>query len=167
MEQVVSRRISRVNEGEAIRPDLMVIDGGPGQLTRAQKALEENLATDVALLGIAKGSGRRSGRESLYLPGRKSPLLLDANSPAHLLLRQIRDEAHRFAITGHRKKRNASRIRSKVEDIPGIGAKKRQALLRHFGGIKPLERATVEDLVQVDGISVNLAQRLVDHLRTG
>ena len=167
MEQVVSRRISRVNEGEAIRPDLMVIDGGPGQLTRAQKALEENLATDVALLGIAKGSGRRSGRESLYLPGHKSPLLLDGNSPAHLLLRQIRDEAHRFAITGHRKKRNASRIRSKVEDIPGIGAKKRQALLRHFGGIKPLERATVEDLVQVDGISVNLAQRLVDHLRTG
>jgi excinuclease ABC subunit C len=94
-------------------------------------------------------------------------LLLDANSPAHLLLRQIRDEAHRFAITGHRKKRNASRTRSKVEDIPGIGAKKRQALLRHFGGIKPLERATVEDLVQVDGISVNLAQRLVDHLRMG
>ena len=167
MEQVVSRRISRINEGEAIRPDLMVIDGGPGQLTRAQKALEENLATDVALLGIAKGSGRRSGRESLYLPGHKSPLLLDGNSPAHLLLRQIRDEAHRFAITGHRKKRNASRTRSKVEDIPGIGAKKRQALLRHFGGIKPLERATVEDLVQVDGISVNLAQRLVDHLRTG
>ena len=167
MEQVVSRRISRVNEGEAIRPDLMVIDGGPGQLTRAQKALEENLATDVALLGIAKGSGRRSGRESLYLPGHKSPLLLDGNSPAHLLLRQIRDEAHRFAITGHRKKRNASRTRSKVEDIPGIGAKKRQALLRPFGGIKPLERATVEDLVQVDGISVNLAQRLVDHLRTG
>ncbi len=167
MEQVVTRRISRVNEGEAIRPDLMVIDGGPGQLTRAQKALEENLATDVALLGIAKGSGRRSGRESLYLPGRKSPLLLDATSPAHLLLRQIRDEAHRFAITGHRKKRNASRTRSKVEDIPGIGSKKRQALLRHFGGIKPLERATVEDLVQVDGISVNLAQRLVDHLRKG
>jgi len=167
MEQVVGRRIARVNEGEAIRPDLMVIDGGLGQLARAQKALEENLATDVALIGIAKGSGRRSGRESLYLPGRKSPLLLDPNSPAHLLLRQIRDEAHRFAITGHRKKRNASRTKSKVEDIPGIGAKKRQALLRHFGGIKPLERATVEDLVQVDGISVNLAQRLVDHFRTG
>ena len=167
MEQVVSRRIARVNEGDAIRPDLMVIDGGPGQLTRALKALEDNLATDVALIGVAKGSGRRSGRESLYLPGRKAPLLLDASSPAHLLLRQIRDEAHRFAITGHRKKRNASRTRSKVEDIPGIGAKKRQALLRHFGGIKPLARATVEDLVQVDGISVNLAQRLVDHLRTG
>ena len=167
MEQVVSRRIARVNEGEAVRPDLMVIDGGLGQLARAQKALEENLATDVALIGIAKGSGRRSGRESLYLPGRKSPLLLDPNSPAHLLLRQIRDEAHRFAITGHRKKRNASRTKSKVEDIPGIGAKKRQALLRHFGGIKPLERATVEDLVQVEGISVNLAQRLVDHFRTG
>ncbi|HCK75864.1 MAG TPA: excinuclease ABC subunit C [Gammaproteobacteria bacterium] len=167
MEQVVGRRIARVNKGTAIRPDLMVIDGGPGQLTRARKALEENLASDVALIGIAKGYGRRPGRESLYLPGCKSPLLLDPSSPAHLLLRQIRDEAHRFAITGHRKKRNASRTKSKVEDIPGIGTKKRQALLRHFGGIKLLERATIEDLVQVDGINVNLAQRLVDHFRTG
>ncbi|HCX87200.1 MAG TPA: excinuclease ABC subunit C [Gammaproteobacteria bacterium] len=167
MEQVVGRRIARVNEGEGIRPDLMVIDGGPGQVKRAQNALEENLATDVAVIGVAKGYGRRSGRESLYLPGRKTPLLLDPSSPAHLLLRQIRDEAHRFAITGHRKKRNASRTRSKVEDIPGIGAKKRQALLRHFGGIKPLQQATIEDLVKVDGISVNLAQRLRDHFRAG
>ena len=166
MEQVVGRRIARVNEGEGIRPDLMVIDGGPGQIKRAQKALEENLATDIAVIGIAKGYGRRSGRESIYLPSRKTPLLLDPNSPAHLFLRQIRDEAHRFAITGHRKKRNASRTRSKVEDIPGIGAKKRQALLRHFGGIKPLEQATIEDLVKVEGISVNLAQRLLDHFRT-
>jgi len=167
MEQVVSRRIARVNNGDAIRPDLMVIDGGLGQLARAQKALEDNLATDVMLIGIAKGSGRKSGRESLFLPGRKTPLVLDPNSPAHLLLRQIRDEAHRFAITGHRKKRNTSRTRSQVEDIPGIGAKKRQALLRHFGGIRPLESATVEELVKVDGISVNLAQRLVDHFRSG
>ena len=167
MEQVVSRRIARVNNGDAIRPDLMVIDGGLGQLARAQKALEDNLATDVKLIGIAKGSGRKSGRESLFLPGRKTPLVLDPNSPAHLLLRQIRDEAHRFAITGHRKKRNTSRTRSQVEDIPGIGAKKRQALLRHFGGIRPLESATVEELVKVDGISVNLAQRLVDHFRSG
>ncbi len=167
MEQVVGRRIARVNEGEGIRPDLMVIDGGPGQVKRAQNALEENLATDVAVIGVAKGYGRRSGRESLYLPGRKTPLLLDPSSPAHLLLRQIRDEAHRFAITGPRKKRNASRTRSKVEDIPGIGAKKRQALLRHFGGIKPLQQATIEDLVKVDGISVNLAQRLRDHFRAG
>jgi len=166
MEQVVGRRIARVNEGEGIRPDLMVIDGGPGQIKRAQKALEENLATDIAVVGIAKGYGRRPGRESLYLPGRKSPLLLDPNSPGHLLLRQIRDEAHRFAITGHRKRRNASGTRSKVEDIPGIGAKKRRALLRHFGGIKPLQQATIEDLVKVEGISVNLAQRLFDHFRT-
>jgi excinuclease ABC subunit C len=167
MEQVVGRRIARVNNGDAIRPDLMVIDGGLGQLARAQKALEDQLATDVMLIGIAKGSSRKSGRESLFLPGRKTPLVLDPNSPAHLLLRQIRDEAHRFAITGHRKKRNTSRTRSKVEDIPGIGAKKRQALLRHFGGIRPLETATVEELVKVDGISVNLAQRLVDHFRSG
>ena len=104
--------------------DLMVIDGGPGQLTRAQKALEENLATDVALIGIAKGSGRRSGRESLYLPDHKSPFLLDATSPAHLLLRQIRDEAHRFAITGHRQRRAKARNQSLLEDIAGVGAKK-------------------------------------------
>ena len=136
------------------------------RVARAQKALHDHLATDVMLIGIAKGSGRKSGRESLFLPGRKTPLVLDPSSPAHLMLRQIRDEAHRFAITGHRKKRNASRTRSKVEDIPGIGAKKRQALLRHFGGIRPLQSATVEELVKVDGISVNVAKRLVEHFRT-
>ena len=123
------------------------------------------LFRSIAVLGIAKGQGRKAGRESLFLPGRSAPLLLDSNSPAHLLLRQIRDEAHRFAITGHRKKRAASRTRSRIEDIPGIGAKKRQALLRYFGGMKLLQQASLEDLVKVDGISVNLAHRLIEHFR--
>jgi excinuclease ABC subunit C len=166
MEQVVGRRMARVAEGEGVRPDVLVIDGGKGQVKKASEALAEHLASDIVVLGIAKGQGRKSGRESLYLPGQSNPLFLDPQSPAHLLLRQIRDEAHRFAITGHRKKRAASRNRSQIEDIPGIGAKKRQALLRHFGGIKLLRQASPEELVKVEGISVNLAQRLVEHFRT-
>lgn len=166
MEQVVGRRMARVAEGEGVRPDVLLIDGGKGQVKKASEALAEHLASDIVVLGIAKGQGRKSGRESLYLPGQSNPLFLDPQSPAHLLLRQIRDEAHRFAITGHRKKRAASRNRSQIEDIPGIGAKKRQALLRHFGGIKLLRQASPEELVKVEGISVNLAQRLVEHFRT-
>ncbi len=166
MEQVVGRRMARVAEGEGVRPDVLLIDGGKGQVKKASEALAEHLASDIVVLGIAKGQGRKSGRESLYLPGQSNPLFLDPQSPAHLLLRQIRDEAHRFAITGHRKKRAASRNRSQIEDIPGIGAKKRQALLRHFGGIKMLRQASPEELVKVEGISVNLAQRLVEHFRT-
>lgn len=165
MEQVVSRRMARVADGEGIRPDILLIDGGKGQVKKADQALAEYLASDIVVLGIAKGQGRKSGRESLYLPNDSQPLFLDPKSPAHLLLRQIRDEAHRFAITGHRKKRAASRNRSQIEDIPGIGAKKRQALLRHFGGIKMLQQASLEDLVKVEGISVNLARRLVEHFR--
>ena len=166
MEQVVGRRMARVAEGEGVRPDVLLIDGGQGQVRKASEALAEHLASDIVVLGIAKGQGRKSGRESLFLPGQSNPLFLDPQSPAHLLLRQIRDEAHRFAITGHRKKRAASRNRSQIEDIPGIGAKKRQALLRHFGGIKMLRQASPEELVKVEGISVNLAQRLVEHFRT-
>ncbi len=166
MEQVVGRRMARVAEGEGVRPDVLLIDGGKGQVKKASEALAEHLASDIVVLGIAKGQGRKSGRESLYLPGQSNPLFLDPQSPAHLLLRQIRDEAHRFAITGHRKKRAASRNRSQIEDIPGIGAKKRQPLLRHFGGIKMLRQASPEELVKVEGISVNLAQRLVEHFRT-
>ena len=166
MEQVVGRRMARVAEGEGVRPDVLLIDGGQGQVKKASEALAEHLASDIVVLGIAKGQGRKSGRESLFLPGQSNPLFLDPQSPAHLLLRQIRDEAHRFAITGHRKKRAASRNRSQIEDIPGIGAKKRQALLRHFGGIKMLRQASPEELVKVEGISVNLAQRLVEHFRT-
>ena len=166
MEQVVGRRMARVAEGEGVRPDVLLIDGGKGQVKKASEALAEHLASDIVVLGIAKGQGRKSGRESLFLPGQSNPLFLDPQSPAHLLLRQIRDEAHRFAITGHRKKRAASRNRSQIEDIPGIGAKKRQALLRHFGGIKMLRQASPEELVKVEGISVNLAQRLVEHFRT-
>ena len=165
MEQVVSRRMARVVDGEGIRPDILLIDGGKGQVKKADQALAEYLASDIVVLGIAKGQGRKSGRESLYLPNDSQPLFLDPKSPAHLLLRQIRDEAHRFAITGHRKKRAASRNRSQIEDIPGIGAKKRQALLRYFGGIKMLQQASLEDLVKVEGISVNLARRLVEHFR--
>ena len=166
MEQVVGRRMARVADGEGVRPDVLLIDGGKGQVKKASEALAEHLASDIVVLGIAKGQGRKSGRESLFLPGQSNPLFLDPQSPAHLLLRQIRDEAHRFAITGHRKKRAASRNRSQIEDIPGIGAKKRQALLRHFGGIKMLRQASPEELVKVEGISVNLAQRLVEHFRT-
>lgn len=166
MQQVIDRRIARVMDGEGTRPDLLVIDGGKGQVRMAMDALKAHLATDIAILGVAKGAGRKSGRESFFLPGSSAPIVLDSTSPAHLLVRQIRDEAHRFAITGHRKKRAATRNRSQIEDIPGIGAKKRQALLRFFGGMKLLKDASLEDLVKVEGISVNLAHRLIEHFRT-
>ncbi len=166
MEQVVSRRIAHVVKGEGKKPDLLVIDGGRGQVDRALAALEANRVQGVSIVGIAKGRSRKSGRERLFLPGQKSPLILGSASPARLLLQQIRDEAHRFAITGHRKKRSAMRARSRLEDVPGIGAKKRQALLRHFGGMKPIAQATVEELMKVDGINLNLARRVTEYFGT-
>jgi excinuclease ABC subunit C len=141
-------------------PDILLIDGGRGQVAQAKAVLQEYQINAVFLLGIAKGEGRKAAFDHLVLPDREIRLAKD--SPALHLLQELRDEAHRFAITGHRKARAKARKTSTLEDIAGIGAKRRQALLSHFGGLQGVQRAGVEDLVSVPGISRDLAQKIYD-----
>ncbi|WP_421621336.1 excinuclease ABC subunit UvrC [Alkalilimnicola ehrlichii] len=164
MRQALSRRYQRLKKGEGVLPDILLIDGGQGQVAQAEAVLEELQVDDVYLVGIAKGPERRPGEETLILSaedGREKTLGPDA--PALQLLQQVRDEAHRFAIAGHRQQRGKARTRSALEDIPGLGPKRRQALLRHFGGLKAVARAGVEDLARTPGISRALAQKVYDH----
>jgi len=161
MNQALTRRFTRLKNGEGKRPDLLLIDGGKGQLTEA-KAVMHELQLDIDMLGIAKGPERRPGEESLFLVGREGEVVLPADSPALHLLQQVRDEAHRFAITGHRQRRAKARKTSTLESIEGLGPKRRQKLLQQFGGLQEVQRAGVEDLARVDGISVALAQKVYD-----
>ncbi|MDZ7620983.1 MAG: excinuclease ABC subunit UvrC [Candidatus Competibacteraceae bacterium] len=162
LRQALSRRYARLGTEEGRLPDLLAIDGGQGQLSQAREVLEPLWAAGVRVVGVAKGPERRPGLETLYLFGENRPLILSADSAALHLVQQIRDEAHRFAITGHRQRRAKARTASALDAIAGIGPKRRQALLRQFGGLKQLARAGVEDLGQVDGISAELAQRIYD-----
>ena len=118
-------------------------------------------------MGVAKGRGRKSGRERLYLSGRRSPVVLDPTSMALHVVQQMRDEAHRFAISGHRAKRGRVRTTSPLEGIPGVGAIRRRALLRHFGGLRQVRSAGIDDLLRVSGISRPIAQRVYDYLHQG
>jgi len=158
MRQVLRRRYTRLLNGEGQMPDILLIDGGKGQLSAAHEILTEIGVSGLLLLGVAKGPDRRAGLESLFLLGQDQPLILPANSPALHLVQHIRDEAHRFAITGHRQRRAKSKRASPLEEIPGIGAKRRQRLLKHFGGLQGLSRAGAEDIAKVEGISAKLAQ---------
>ncbi|HKJ95904.1 MAG TPA: excinuclease ABC subunit UvrC [Gammaproteobacteria bacterium] len=162
MKQALERRYTRLKKGEAPMPDLLVIDGGSGQLKQAAAVLQELQVDEVALLGIAKGPRRRPGEETLLLAGRADDVHLSPDSPALHLLQQIRDEAHRFAITGHRARRGKRRTVSVLEEIPGLGPKRRQALLKHFGGLRGIKRAGVEDLARVPGVSGALAKRIYE-----
>jgi excinuclease ABC subunit C len=162
--QALTRRYRRVKEGEGRLPDLLLIDGGKGQVAAAEAALEEVQADGLKLIGVAKGPSRKPGREQLFLSGTGRPSILPADSPALHLIQQIRDEAHRFAITGHRLRRGKSRTTSNLERIPGVGDKRRQALLKNLGGMREVVRAGVEDLARVPGISRELAQRIYDSL---
>jgi excinuclease ABC subunit C len=141
-------------------PDILLIDGGPGQVAQARGVLQEYQLHDIFLLGIAKGEGRKAEFDHLVLPNKT--LSLPKDSAALHLLQELRDEAHRFAITGHRKQRATARKSSTLEDISGIGAKRRQAVLAHFGGLQGVQRAGVEDLASVPGISRDLAQKIYD-----
>ncbi len=161
MNQALTRRFTRLKNGEGKRPDLLLIDGGKGQITEA-KAVMAELQLDIPILGIAKGPARKAGEETLFLVGRQGEVDLPENSPALHLLQQVRDEAHRFAITGHRQRRAKARNTSPLEGIPGMGPKRRQKLLHQFGGLQEIKRAGVEDLMQVDGISDALAQKIYD-----
>ncbi|MCP5306065.1 MAG: excinuclease ABC subunit UvrC [Chromatiaceae bacterium] len=160
MHQALQRRYRRLVDGEGKLPDLLLIDGGQGQLAAAAEVLAELEVTDVRLAGVAKGADRRPGMEQLFLLGRKEALILPADSQALHLVQQIRDEAHRFAITGHRQRRGKATTRSVLEDIEGIGPKRRARLLKQFGGLQGLSRAGVEDLTTVEGISEKLAREI-------
>ncbi len=162
MAQVLTRRYARVKQGEVPMPDVLFIDGGPGQLKQALRVLEELAIADLRVVGVAKGLDRKPGRESLYLPEREAPLHLPPSSPALHLIQQLRDEAHRFAITGHRARRQKARTRSPLEEIRGLGPKKRRDLLRQFGGLQALTRAGVDDLMRVKGISRQLAESIYE-----
>ena len=164
LHQALLRRYTRLQQGEGKLPDILLIDGGKGQLAEATKVLEELQIGNVELIGVAKGPERRAGAETLFLSGRKQPLILPADSPALHLIQQIRDEAHRFAITGHRQRRGKARTSSPLESIPGLGPKRRRLLLSHLGGLQEVARAVVEELAKVQGISRALAQRIYDVL---
>jgi excinuclease ABC subunit C len=162
MTQALTRRYRRLKEGEGTLPDLLLIDGGKGQLRAAEAVMEELQIEGLRLVGVAKGAERIPGREQLFLSGRTRPTILPPSSAALHLIQQVRDEAHRFAITGHRQRRARARTTSVLESIPGIGDRRRQALLKNFGGLREVARAGVEDLARVPGINRELAQRIYD-----
>jgi excinuclease ABC subunit C len=164
MSQVLRRRYARVAEGQAPLPDVVLIDGGRGQLGAAVAVLEELKLERIRLVGVAKGEGRKPGRESLYVPGRAAPLKVPAGSPALHIIQQIRDEAHRFAITGHRGRRQKRIASSPLDEIAGLGPKRRRDLLREFGGLQAVARAGIDDLARVKGVSRVLAQSIYDRL---
>ena len=157
--QVLLRRFRRIQKEQTQFPDLVLIDGGAAQLQAAVNALKELHCREVFLMGVAKGEKRKPGLETIYIPHR-APLHLKPDALVLHFIQQIRDEAHRFAITGHRGRRDKIRRTSVLESIPGIGVKRRQALLRYFGGIQGVNRASLENLSKVPGISLFLAQRL-------
>ena len=163
MEQVLRRRYARVKQGEVPLPDVLFVDGGPGQLAQAVKVMDDLQIQGLKIVGVAKGLDRKPGRESLYLPDRPEPLRLPPSSPALHLIQQLRDEAHRFAITGHRARRQKARTQSPLESIPGLGPKKRRELLKQFGGLQALTRAGIDDLTRVKGISAQLAAAIYEH----
>ncbi len=165
MHQALKRRYTRLRKEEARMPDLLIIDGGKGQLSEARAVLDELQLDDLEVLGVAKGSTRKPGLEQLFKVGRERPIALSAESPALHLIQQIRDEAHRFAIAGHRARRTRARKTSVLEQIPGIGAKRRQRLLSEFGGLQGVARAGVEDLARVQGISRALARDIYTAFR--
>ena len=162
MHQVLERRFKRALE-QGILPDVLLIDGGEGQLTQARDVLDHLGITSVVLVGVSKGVARKAGDETLILPDGRQ-LKPGADSPALQLIQQVRDEAHRFAITGHRGRRQKTRDTSKLEDIEGIGGKRRASLLKHFGGLTGLKGAGVEEIARVDGISRTLAERIYAQL---
>jgi excinuclease ABC subunit C len=160
MREALSRRCARIVAGEYPAPDLLVIDGGKGQVAVAANVLEEQGMHGVPLIGIAKGPERKAGLEDIVFPDRETVLNLPSDHPGLHLLQQVRDEAHRFAVQGHRARRAKARTTSSLQDIDGVGVAKRKALLSHFGGVKGVQAASVEDIARVPGISRALAERI-------
>lgn len=167
LRQALARRYRHVRQGEVPTPDLLLIDGGLGQIGEVHAALSELGFGDLTLVGVAKGPDRRPGQERLFVYGVPTAVVPPAHSPASRLIQRIRDEAHRFAIEGHRRRRARRYNESVLEVIPGLGPAKRRALLKHFGGLQGVMRAGVADLTRVTGIGATLARSLYDHLHPG
>jgi excinuclease ABC subunit C len=167
MYQALTRRYKRVRDGETPKPDVLLIDGGKGQLAEAAKVIDELGVTGITLIGVAKGADRRPGQEQLFLLGRETPTILRPDSGALHLIQRVRDEAHRFAIAGHRRKRAKRHNQSILETIPGLGPVKRRELLKQFGGLQGILRAGIDDFVQIRGLGRDLAQVIYEHLHPG
>ncbi len=164
LREALTRRCARIVAGEFPVPDLIVVDGGKGQVAVAAEVLAEQGLHSTRLMGIAKGPERKPGEEDIAFPDRNAALNLPPDHPGLHLLQQIRDEAHRFAIQGHRARRGKARTTSTLQEIAGIGVKKRQALLAHFGGLKGVQAASVDDLTRVPGVSRALAEKIFTEL---
>ncbi|WP_343350171.1 excinuclease ABC subunit UvrC [Pseudomonas sediminis] len=166
MRQALTRRFSKIKDGEGKLPDVLLVDGGKGQLAMAREVLQELAVPDLILLGVAKGTTRKPGLEVLYLNDAEHEFTLPGNSPVLHLIQQIRDESHRFAITGHRARRGKARRTSTLEEVAGIGPKRRRELLNHFGGLQELSRASAEEIAKAPGISKKLAELIYDTLHS-
>ena len=164
MRQAVSRRYDGIAANEGAAPDLILIDGGKGQVSCAFSALADLGLSHIPMIGVAKGEGRKPGLESLIFPDGREPLQLNAGDPALHLIQEIRDEAHRFAITGHRARRGKARKTSKLESLPGIGPARRKALVARFGGLPGVLAANAEQLAEVPGISRDMAEKIYSAL---
>jgi excinuclease ABC subunit C len=160
MEQALSRRYTRLQNGEGKLPDILLIDGGKGQMGKATEVLAELGVQGVQIIGVAKGTTRKAGFETLFDGETGAEIVLPGDSPALHLIQHIRDESHRFAITGHKQRRDKKRKTSTLEDVPGIGANRRRELLRHFGGLQEVQNASINDLARVNGISQRLAEEI-------
>ncbi len=166
MDQALARRYRRLADGEGSLPDILFIDGGKGQVKQALDVLDNLGVAGVQVLGVAKGSTRKAGFETLIMGETGVELQLPGSSAALHLIQHIRDEAHRFAITGHRARRDKTRRTSQLESIPGVGAKRRRELLRHFGSAAGVSNASVGELKKIPGISATMAQQIYDHLHS-
>ena len=164
MSEALRRRYERIKKGEVPMPDVLFVDGGKGQLAEAMKVLDTLELDWLTVVAVAKGRARRPGAERMFRPGSDRPMQMAADSPALLLIQQIRDEAHRFAITGHRQRRAKVRKKSPLERIPGLGPKKRRELLRQFGGLQGVVAAGIDDLAKVRGIGRKLAETIYNEL---
>ncbi len=164
MHQALSRRFGNHKDGEGQLPDVLLIDGGKGQLQMAREVLDELAIHGIILIGVAKGVTRKAGMETLFLNDSETILELDEHSPALHLIQQVRDEAHRFAITGHRARRGKTRRTSTLEGIAGVGPKRRRELLNYFGGLQELSRASIDEIAKTPGISTTLAETIYQAL---
>ncbi|MGB1649357.1 MAG: helix-hairpin-helix domain-containing protein, partial [Cycloclasticus sp.] len=167
LSQAVTRRFIRAKKNQHIAPDVLIIDGGKGQVHAVTDALKDIHYSDVVVIGISKGSDRKVGMEKIYRASDGKTLIFPSDDPALLIVQQIRDEAHRFAISGHRQQRGKVKKKSTLEEIEGLGPKRRQQLLKQFGGLREIQSAGVDDLCTVDGISKSLAQRVYNFFHDG
>jgi excinuclease ABC subunit C len=167
MHQALGRYGARIASGERPPPDLLLIDGGPGQVDAAVRALAESGVEGLTVVGVAKGADRRPGQERLHLAGDPTPIVLEPDSAALHFIQRVRDEAHRFAITGHRRRRARRYRESILETVPGLGPARRRAILTHFGGLQGVMRAAVADLEKVAGVGAAMARSIYDHLHPG